>query len=262
MQVVEGVEVPFDITFVCTKSGSTEQVAAMLPVGGVVVTVQNGVDNHEVLRRHGHHAVPVVVRSGCRRIGPTTVVHTSSGHLVSADDQLVAMLKRWGVVCRKVDDIDAALWQKLLGNVAGNTLCAILRRPVGEIAASPELEPLIRAALAEVTAIAHAEGIRLPSSVIDDELSAMRTIPRANVPSTLQDLLSGRELERDALTGAIVRKAEGHRIAVPTVAALDALLAAAATMRQPLTSGALVDGSALPSATDSISSPMSLRNER
>ena len=54
-------------------------------------------------------------------------------------------------------------------------------------------------------------------------MEVARTTAR-NRSSMLQDLLAGRRTENDQLTGALLRLARKHRLAVPTHAALHRLI--------------------------------------
>jgi 2-dehydropantoate 2-reductase len=54
-------------------------------------------------------------------------------------------------------------------------------------------------------------------------MEVARTTAR-NRSSMLQDLLAGRRTEIDHITGALLRLARGHRLAVPTHAALHRLI--------------------------------------
>jgi 2-dehydropantoate 2-reductase len=226
VRVVDHPDGPHDFTFVCAKSQDTDIMSAALQPGGVVVSVQNGVENAEVLRRRHPDVVSTVVYSGCRRADPVTIEHASAGFLVTDDERVAGFLERYGVGCRTVDDLPAALWGKLMANVTVNSLCAILRSPIGAVFGQKEIGPVALDAMREVIAVAAAEGVVVDEALPDAVLAGLRALPVDHQPSTLQDVLAGRALEVDALTGVVVRKGDEAGVPVPTVRALDALLRA------------------------------------
>ena len=104
-------------------------------------------------------------------------------------------------------------------------LSAITRMTVAEALAVPATRDLVVTAMEEVDAVATALGVPVrrwrTERVIADSTSALPGFQT----SMLQDLLRGRRLEYDAITGAVVRAAERAGVAVPANRALLALLA-------------------------------------
>jgi 2-dehydropantoate 2-reductase len=214
----------YDLVLVCVKAHDTAAIAVDLPRGARVVSIQNGVENISALAAHHDRVSGAVVYCGCERLGPTEVRHEfPGGHLVVDDEALASWFDRHGLPAKMTDDVRAALWRKLLVNVVGNGLTAVTRHRFGRIFATPEIEPVARAALAETAAVARAEGVELDDSDIDASLSMLGSMPAEKTSSTLQDLEAGRALEVE-LTGSVVRLAEAHGIETPTVRTLDALL--------------------------------------
>lgn len=224
VRVVDRPDRPYDLVLVCVKSSATEEVARALDPSSLAVSVQNGVENPEVLRRHLPRVAGAVVYSGCRRVDPVTIRHTSNGFLVCEDADASEWLTAHGVPCRHVPDVRPAQWRKLMGNVVENSLTAILHSRVGPIHACRSLDPVIDAALAEVVAVARAEGVALDDDLVEQVHAGLRSLPPDNGTSMLWDLEAGRPLEVDAITGVVVRKGDGHGVPVPTVRTLDALL--------------------------------------
>jgi 2-dehydropantoate 2-reductase len=115
-------------------------------------------------------------------------------------------------------------WVKLLWNAAFNPVTALSRSTVGEVLDDPYGLELIHALMREVIQVAHAEGVVLDDGIIDREMTRSRTHLRAVRTSTLQDSERGKPLEYDALTGAVIRAARRHGIAVPHMTAMHALI--------------------------------------
>ena len=217
---------PYELTFLCTKSMDTDMIGRQLPIGGVVVSVQNGIDNAETLRALGHNAVATVVYSACERVGPTTIAHRSNGMLITDDRAVATYLIDHGIAAKVTDDLRTALWRKLLANVVVNSFCALLRQPMGGLIDNPALVGPIRAVVAEVCAVARSEGAELPEDEADGWPQNLARADPATRPSTLQDVEAGRPLEVDALSGAVLRRADAAGIETPTLITIDALLRA------------------------------------
>ncbi|HWW54203.1 MAG TPA: 2-dehydropantoate 2-reductase [Acidimicrobiales bacterium] len=211
-----------ELVLVCTKSTATEEISAMLPVGPTVVSVQNGIDNAELLARRHARVIPTVVRVGCRRVDAVNVRHTSSGWLITDDDGLATWLREHGVRVEQVTDIAVEQWTKLAANVANNSLTALLDCPTGALLAHPSTVALIDRMLAEVAAVAAASGVA--ADIAGRVRAVLATLPYDNSTSMRDDRHAGRAFEVDALTGAVLRRAELLRLDVPTVAAVDALI--------------------------------------
>ena len=226
VRVVAEADGPYDVTFVCTKSEQTAEVGASLQRSGIAVSVQNGVDNPHTLAGLGgwERVVPSVVYSGCRRLEPTVFRHTSNGFLVLDDVEVAGWLNAHGVRADLVPDVRPRQWTKLAANVVQNSLTALLDSLQGPIRDHAALTRLRRDLIAEVAAVARAEGVDVGDDLPAVVLAGFERLPVGNGTSMLWDRRSGRPLEVDALTGAVVRRAARHGIDVPVTRTVDALV--------------------------------------
>jgi 2-dehydropantoate 2-reductase len=215
-----------DFALVCCKSTDTASVSTALPLGPVVVSVQNGIDNAEALARRHRRVIPTVVRVGCRRVDPVTVRHTSSGWLITDDAALASWLGEHGVKADVVSEIAVEQWTKLAANVCNNSLTALLDCSTGQIRDHPATAALIDALLGELAAVAEAEGLRAADAhaIPDRVRRVFASLPFDNSTSMRDDRHAGRPFESDALTGAVLRRAERHRLEVPAISTVDALV--------------------------------------
>jgi 2-dehydropantoate 2-reductase len=169
------------------------------------------------LRALGHSAVATVVYSACERVGPTTIAHRSNGMLITDDRRVATYLLDHGIAAKVTDDLRTALWRKLLANVVVNSFCALLRTPMGL-----DRQPRTRRA--------DPRRRRRGAALADNEADAwpqnLAGADPATRPSTLQDVEAGRPLEVDALSGAVLRRANTSGIETPTLTTIDALLRA------------------------------------
>jgi 2-dehydropantoate 2-reductase len=110
-------------------------------------------------------------------------------------------------------DIDAALWKKLLINCAINPLTAVHRCRNGALAEDPALAAAVGELCEELEAVSAARGYRQePGTVRDWAMTVIRQTA-ANQSSMLQDVLNGRETEVGYITGYLVL--EARRLGVP-----------------------------------------------
>jgi len=230
---------PYDLVLFCVKSYDTisaaDQLRGCLSPGGIVMTLQNGVENEAKLAAiFGRAAVMGGnARVGVEMVAPGKIVHLSTGHIdfgeldgrVSDRARKIAdVFRRAGILGQISADIMAARWDKLIWNGALNTVATLTRRRVGEIIDDPEGLKLLRTLMQEIVNVARAEGANISDDRIEEYIAHSQKNLRALKTSTQQDLERGKALEYEALSGAVVRAARRHGINVPAVEAIYALL--------------------------------------
>lgn len=223
-----------DLVLVLVKSHQTASVARIAAraagSAGLVLTLQNGMGNREILTAAGCRAAAGVTTVGATLVG-TAFVRCFAGETVLGGPP---SLQRWadvftaaGLPCRVEADADVLLWRKLAVNCAINGWTARLGLTNGALVARDDLRPVVLATAREVAAVAAARGHHLgdvESMVLD---VARRTA--SNRSSMLQDVARGAPTEVDALCGFVAR--EGRATGVPTPWNA-ALLAAVQTIQQ------------------------------
>jgi 2-dehydropantoate 2-reductase len=247
-----------DLVLFCVKSTDTEavarQIAPLLAVDALLLSLQNGVDNAETLARHVPcPVVPVAVYVASALPGPGVVQHNGRGDLVigpidaaaARDEALLARLQAVvgllagaGVAVRVSADVIGELWHKLMVNCAYNAISALTQQPYGRMAALPAIVDLQRAVVHEVVAVAQAAG---QAMTLDAALAAMAQIAQAmpaQRSSTAQDLARGRPTEIDHLNGFIVRRGAELGVPTPVNQALQALVRLAEAARTAPETGA------------------------
>jgi len=221
---------PADLVLVLVKAHQTRAAAELLPPlvsgGGLVLTLQNGIGNVEVMAEviGPQRLVAGVTMLGVTKIGVGQIRHAGQGPIILGrppqsqvgDPELAALCQVFlaaGLDCRTDPDIVLVLWQKLLINVGINPVTALTRLTNGRL---PELAPaweVVTSAVQEAQAVGLAAGLPLPP----DPLARVRQVCQAtaaNRSSMLQDVLNHRPTEIEALNGQIV--AHGKRLGLPT----------------------------------------------
>lgn len=228
-----------DFVLVCTKSFASAEAAAALArakgslsTDAPVILCQNGWGNAE-------HFAPAFgpkrvfcssVLTGFRRLAANhadITVHAAPIRMGSLSGvpgvrirALCQAISQGGIPCEPSDDMAAELWAKILYNGCLNPLGALLGEPYGALAENLESRASMSAIAHEIFAVMDTAGIRTHWATADEWLAHFYEVlippTRSHESSMLQDLRAGLPTEIESLTGAVVRLADTHGIAVPT----------------------------------------------
>jgi 2-dehydropantoate 2-reductase len=232
---------PYDLVLFAVKSYDTEasaqQLAGCLAADGIIMTIQNGVENEEILCRHFPRAA---VMGGNSRIGadliqPGVVMHTALGIIEFGELdgtespralRLAEEFKKAQIFGELTTDLKTLRWYKLMGNNGTNTVCALSLSSLGQAFSDPDGLALVRRLMEETVKVGCAEGAKMDAARIEPYLQMVMKNLNVNAikPSTLQDLEKGKRLEYDAISGAVVRAAHRHGIPVPATETVNTLL--------------------------------------
>jgi 2-dehydropantoate 2-reductase len=236
----------------CVKSIDTEDAARAisphLARDAIVLSLQNGVDNVERMRRHfANPVVPAAVyvavaiaAPGCVRHsgrGDLTIGETSAGGMGLSREMkdIAAFFAKAAIPVRISDNIDGELWAKLTLNCAYNAISALTRSNYGRLLATSHARAVMRDVVEEIQRLAQAKGISIPGDdLVEFTYRLADTMPEAT-SSTAQDIARGRPTEIDHLNGYVAREGERLGIATPVNRTLQALvkLIEAATSTTP-----------------------------
>ena len=128
---------PYDLILFCVKMYDTDaaaqSLAGCLAPGGVILTLQNGVESEARLAEHfGREAI----MAGCARVGaelvaPGKILHMTTGVIEFGEldggetpraQKIADAFRRAGIYGELVADIHTFRWSKLLWNSAFNTV--------------------------------------------------------------------------------------------------------------------------------------------
>ncbi len=228
----------FDFILIAVKNPATRAVASLwresLAQGGAVLSLQNGVTAEGVLAEYfpKSQVLGGLCYVGARVKSPGVIEHTAAGRIVMGPlepaqaplaDRVQKTLSRHGIPTELSPDIKTELWRKLLWNASLNPITALVRLPIGLLLKDPAGHALTEAAMRETLQVARAEGARLSEEDVVEALTQARDWDEVTT-SMHQDLEAGRPLELEALVGDVVRLAERHQIAAPTLKTLYATL--------------------------------------
>jgi 2-dehydropantoate 2-reductase len=218
------------LVLLCVKSGATAQaaaeLAARLPAGTVVASMQNGVSNLRIAREQATalQVWPGMVPYNVAELGPGHYHRGSSGVLMLQDD---ASLRGWparfqaaGLALRLHRDMPAVQWGKLLLNL-NNPVNALSGLPLKRQLLDRDLRRCTAALVEEALGVLRAARIaaarvtpvppgwlpalmRLPTPLFRSVAAGSLRIDERARSSMADDLAQGRPTEIDALCGEVV----------------------------------------------------------
>jgi 2-dehydropantoate 2-reductase len=231
---------PVDVVFFTVKLYDTEPAVAMLPplIGPdtAVIPFQNGVDSvarltEAVGPRHaagGTCYVSAVISE------PGVIKHTAMDHLIfgELDGRRTPRMEALLDACRPAGfqstlrgDIAVDIWTKFVRLSVLSGLTTVTRSPLGVVCSDPELFAMLKDAVREAMNVAHARGIAIAPTTVENMAAACTALPPQTKSSMLEDLERGRRLELPWLSGALVRIAREVGVETPVHRFITAVLA-------------------------------------
>jgi 2-dehydropantoate 2-reductase len=230
---------PVEIVFFAVKLYDTEGALALLPplIGAetVVIGFQNGVESIDVLTRavgRGHSAGGVAYVSAVIA-EPGVIRHTAMDRLIFGEldgsrsrrlEWLLEACRPAGFQATLSTDINVEIWTKFVRLSVFSGMTAVTRSPIGVIREDPELFAMLKTAVKETMAVAHAKGVAVSESTVADVAAAYIALPPQAKASMLEDLERGRRLELPWLSGAVVRIGREVGVETPTHRFINAVL--------------------------------------
>ncbi len=212
-----------DVVLFCVKSTDSErtarEIAPWLKADTVIVSLQNGVENAEIIRRVlPQRVIPAVVYVGTEMAGPGHLKHHGRGELAIGQApesaRIVDVFARAGVPVQVSDNVMGALWGKLIVNCAYNALSAIAQKTYGKLVETNGIPELMQDVVDECLRVAQADGITVPG----DSHEAVRKIAHSmanQYSSTAQDVARDKPNEIDYLNGYVVRRGQARGLQTP-----------------------------------------------
>jgi len=236
-----------EVLLCCVKSLQTAEVATTIAAvarpDAIVVSLQNGVGNTDVLRAGvgGRKVFGGIVGFNVRALGRGAFQQATSGNLVIEGEEdrtngtriaaVASLLSLAGFDVQVVRDIEPRQWAKLVFNL-NNAVSALSDQPLRELFATRGYRLIMADLIEEAIRVLDRTGIRpgrlgvmsvrrfpralrLPEIVFRLLARAQAKISPEARSSMWEDLTLRRPTEVDYLNGEIVRLAEAHGIDAP-----------------------------------------------
>ena len=228
-----------ELVILAVKSYDTEEAAKIhrnrIGSGAPVLTVQNGLDNVEVLRKFLRRELVLggATTEASLSVGPGKVIRTGRGRTWigepdnSLHQQCAAIAREFrksGIRTGVTRNIRGVMWSKAIVNAAINPLSALTGMRNGLLAEFPEIREAMLGVVREGTAVSRAEHIVLDPPDPGQLLFSVLRATAMNKSSMLQDVERERKTEIRQLNGALVKHGLKHKVSTPLNQLLTALV--------------------------------------
>ena len=219
-----------DLVLLTVKTYQNQQaLTAMLPLVGPdtsVLCLQNGIDSYQaVVSAVGPEKVlpgATYIEASIQEPGVVrqtgAVVRIAFGEMDGSQSlrgtKIKEVLEGSGIPAQFDNDIQKTLWTKFLFIAMMAGLTSLARETMAQLMPRPEWRELIIACMDEIAAVGRATGVNLDPEVVEQTLAYIEGSLEEVHASMHSDIVAGRPLELDALTGAVVRS--GKAVGVPT----------------------------------------------
>jgi len=220
-----------DLALLTVKTYHNQQaVPAMLPLLSEITTVlclQNGIDSYRAVAEivGSDKVMPGAAYIEAALPGPGVVKQTGRvvriafGEPDGGDSErgrrILETLERSGIPAEFSQDIQKTLWSKFLfiATMAGVT--TLSRQTMAELMPRPEWKRVIIGCMKEIEAVGRAWGVNLDPMIVDNTLQYIEGSLEQMHASMHADIMAGRPLELEALTGAVVRAGQAANAPTP-----------------------------------------------
>ncbi len=200
-----------------------------------VLTLQNGVDSvDEVAAMVGEGPVlagptyiataltepGVIVQTGTHRRVVFGEVFGNPRVVSDRVSRLCSTLLEADIQAEAVPDGRVPLWEKFIYLAPFAAFTGAARQPTGGLWSQTGFRDVFVQALAEVEAVARAEGVPVSATVKQEIVKYVESVPPTMRSSLLIDLEQGKRIEVEALPGSVVRRGRAAGIATPMMEAL------------------------------------------
>jgi 2-dehydropantoate 2-reductase len=230
-----------DVILVAVKAPQVSQVARSLaPLVGLetsIIPLQNGLEAPDLLGQAlgQEHVLGGLCKIFAAAAGPASVEHMGLQPSIEFGERNGSKSKRVerirtafqaasGMTTVTPDDIEAALWQKLLYVESLGAVGAVVREPAGVLRAVPETRRLVQSAMEEVVAIARKRGVALDPSLPEQGIRRLDELPAGASTSMQRDIAAGRPSEFEFQVGTVVRYGREAGVPIPVHSTIYAAL--------------------------------------
>jgi 2-dehydropantoate 2-reductase len=229
-----------DLLLFCVKSTATAQVAEklrpFLKKECLILTLQNGVDNEEILSTvfgvgrilsaatyiQANVKEPGVVRQ--MGVFPRLVIGALDSSLKEKVTEISSLLNSANIVTYTSSNIIEMKWKKLIWNVTFNPLTTMIVSPIGAIYDDEGLYHTAKRICKEGIAVARKMGYAIDENYYE-EIMAQGQMARNHQTSMLQDKLSSKEIELESICGYLVGKGKQVNVDTPVLETIYRILA-------------------------------------
>ena len=215
----------------------------------VVLTLQNGIDNGEILAEavgESHVMIGSAYLEG--RVSEPGVVTQAGPGLAAFGEMKVGISRRGENLLQRFqeagwrvnlhENMPGMLWKKFAYIAGSAAVCAAANCVYEEMRTKPETRALIQHAIEEALAVGRAKGAPIMSDSLAWAMDSLDRFPGQGRASMAKDFTDMRPVELEGLTGTVVRMARELDVPTPANDFLYAILKPSAARIEALNSGA------------------------
>jgi 2-dehydropantoate 2-reductase len=229
-----------DLVIFCVKTYDTTRVAERIRPcvhpNTIITSIQNGVDNIEIIERivkTGHFVAgtsyvnagiisPGVIEVRLERM---TLFGRLDGTTSPGLELLVETFLNAGLLSEARQDILIVLWEKFLAMCGTASVEVLTRLPARPTFSCPDTYDLCVRALKEGMEVGRTAGVNISDDYVEKTMDLVTLkIPPAHRPSMYYDLTAGKPLELEALNGTLVQLGRKYGVDTPVNFAIYAAL--------------------------------------
>ena len=147
---------------------------------------------------------------------PTIIIGELDNRRSERIEQIAQVFQHAGLDTTVAPDIQVALWTKFLFIASFSGVGAMADAPAGVLRSDPKWRAYMLKAMEEIYALAHAQGVNLPSDSVAKVMAAVDGLPEDATSSMQRDIVAGKPSELDSQNGAVVRMSLAAGLASPT----------------------------------------------
>lgn len=192
----------------------------------ILMSVMNGIDSERLIgERYGREHLIYTVAQGmdAMKFGEN-LSYTRMGELrIGAKEECQREnLRKVREYFEKIrmpytedSDIIRRMWGKFMLNVGINQCCMVYETNYQGCLAEGEPNRTMIAAMREVIALAHCEGVDIGEKDLNEYVEILKTLSPEGMPSMRQDGVARRPSEVEMFAGTVIRMADRHGLLVP-----------------------------------------------
>ena len=230
-----------DFVFMAVKLWDTdtaiEQIRPMVGPKTTVISFQNGVlKDRSLIVAFGAPRVmggvgyvgTAIERPGViRQTGPMQrlLFGELDGTMSERGQRLLEACLKGGIAAELSPNIKREIWQKFVFLVGLSGTTTSMRNTIGPIRENPQTRAFLRDVMAEVVAVARAEGVDLPADYAEQRLAFADSVAYDMTSSMHHDLEHGNRLEVRWLSGGVAELGAARGVPTPLNRAIADILA-------------------------------------
>ncbi len=226
------------VLFTVKMYHNSEAVRSLAPMIGpetIVLTLQNGIDNGEILAEAvGESQVMIGSAYMEGRISEPGVVIQDGPGIAAFGEMKVGISRRGENLLQRFqeagwrvnlhENMPGMLWKKFAYIAGSAAVCAAANCVYEEMRTKPETRALIQNAVEEALAVGRARGAPIMSDSLAWAMDSLDRFPGQGRASMAKDFTEQRPVELEGLTGTVVRMARELNIPTPVNDFLYAIL--------------------------------------